>query len=598
MRKKYFMTLFFNKIFAKITIFKTLLNTNFIKLFIFISWYNFYFPKISLLLKKKLYNKRMLHEKIKILRKVEKRTEISDEKTKKSEEKIFQKSEKFEKKSENWKNFHKNNFKKTEKFGEENFAKKSDSFERKNFSKNANSEKNLKWQQFIKISPKNFSKNNENLWKKHDFQNEKNFTTISQNKFSQNNEIKNKKENSEKTFQKQEVQGGKIFSNGVYWNVNDGEKIETNEEIRSLWKVFITCQAWLETLVRKDNEKIGLKNFEIRDRIVRASATEKQIYEALIWNRFANRVYLELASEKVETFDELFSLIEAISWEKYLPAGIAIVTEATAIKSTLSHTPSIQSIAKKAIVKRLTDGTGTHRLYEDRTGDEAHIQIFVIENMAYILLDITGNALHKRGWRTESGEAPIKETLAAAIVALSGWKFRDKFLDPFCGSGTIAIEAALLGRNIAPGIGRHFAIENFRNFNKNLFDEVRREAREKIFPSGNYRIFGSDSDEETLQKAKNNAMRAGVESDIIFEKSDFFETNFSEKTHIVTNPPYNVRLETDDEFYKNFLEKMLADEIFGGFITSYECEKNPNIKHFKDRKLYNGGLAARFYKKN
>lgn len=331
---------------------------------------------------------------------------------------------------------------------------------------------------------------------------------------------------------------------------------------------------------------------------MRASATEKQIYEALIWNRFANRVYLELASEKVETFDELFSFTEAISWEKYLPAGIAIVTEATAIKSTLSHTPSIQSIAKKAIVKQLTDGTGTHRLYEDRTGDEAHIQIFVIENVAYILLDITGNALHKRGWRTESGEAPIKETLAAAIVALSGWKFREKFLDPFCGSGTIAIEAALLARNIAPGIGRHFAIENFRNFNKNLFDEVRREAREKFFPSGNYQIFGSDLDEETLQKAKNNAMRAGVEADIIFEKSDFFDASVTEKTWIVTNPPYNVRLETDDEFYKNFLEKMLAREISGGFITSYECEKNPNIKHFKDRKLYNGGLAARFYKKN
>lgn len=183
---------------------------------------------------------------------------------------------------------------------------------------------------------------------------------------------------------------------------------------------------------------------------MRANATEKQIYEALIWNRFANRAYLELLKKKVETFDELFDAVEKISWKDFLPAGIAIVTEATTIRSTLSHTPSVQSITKKAIVKHLTNGTGAHHLYEDRTGDEAHIQIFLIENTAYILLDITGNAFHKRGYRTESGEAPIKETLAAAIVALSEWKFGEKFLDPFCGSGTIAIEAALLVRNIAP----------------------------------------------------------------------------------------------------------------------------------------------------
>ena len=183
-------------------------------------------------------------------------------------------------------------------------------------------------------------------------------------------------------------------------------------------------------------------------------------------------MYIELASAITNDFDSLFELVKNISWKNFLRAGIAIVTEATAIKSTLSHTPSIQSIAKKAIVSHLTDGTGTHHLYENRDGDEAHIQIFLIENRAHILIDITGNPLHKRGYRTESGDAPIKENLAAAILAISGWRFREKFLDPFCGSGTFAIEAAMLARNIAPGLGRHFAVENFPFFEKEKLKEM------------------------------------------------------------------------------------------------------------------------------
>lgn len=364
--------------------------------------------------------------------------------------------------------------------------------------------------------------------------------------------------------------------------------------------IFITCQAGLESLVKKDNQKIGLKILETRDRIIRAKATEKNIYEALLWNRFSNRIYLELATSKIETFDELFSLVEGISWKNFLPRWIAIVTEATTIKSQLSHIPSIQSITKKAIVKHITEGTGTHHLYENRDGDEAHIQVFLIENVAYILLDITGSALHKRGWRTESGEAPIKETLAAAIIALSNWRFWEIFWDPFCGSGTFAIEAALLARNIAPGIGRHFAIENFPFFNKNMFDIARKEAREKSYPSGKYQIFGSDINPEMIEKSRRNALRAGIENDVIFEIVDFFDKDFTQKTTIVTNPPYGIRLEnfSDEEFYKNFVKILENENISGWFITSYEEVKALlSHKKWKDRKLYNGGLSARFYKK-
>ena len=356
------------------------------------------------------------------------------------------------------------------------------------------------------------------------------------------------------------------------------ETIVSHTPKNGVFPLFITCQAGLEALVKKDNERLGLSDFHVQDRIVRAHATEKQMYEALVWNRFSNRVYLELASATCTTFDELFALTESIHWKSYLPAGIAIVTEATTIKSTLSHTPSVQSITKKAIVTDLTEDTGTHHLYEDRQGDEAHIQVFIIENTAYILLDITGNALHKRGYRLETGDAPIKETLAAAIVALSGWRFREVLLDPFCGSGTIAIEAAMLARNLAPGMGRRFAIENFEIFNRELFREVRTEVRGKSYESGKYTIFASDIDTEMIRIAKDNARRAGVDHDITFVAEDFFAKNIAEKTTIVTNPPYGVRLENEDDtiFYKNFLEKMESEHIDGGFITSYGCANEEN----------------------
>lgn len=280
---------------------------------------------------------------------------------------------------------------------------------------------------------------------------------------------------------------------------------------------FITCQAGLESLVKQEVNKLGLKTVEVADRIVRVTGNEKQMYELLVWSRFSNRIYLELAEKTVTTFDELFSLVKEIPWKQYLQSGIAIVTEGTSIKSTLAHTPSLQSITKKAIVEHLTADTGTHHLYEDRSSDEAHIQVFMRNNTAHILLDITGTALHKRGYRLESGEAPIKENLAAALVALSGWRFRTPLYDPFCGSGTIAIEAALLARNLAPGMGRHFAVEYMPFFQKSLLTTVRNEAKKRSYPSGSYQIIGRDIDSKMIDIARANAERAGVEADICFE---------------------------------------------------------------------------------
>lgn len=393
----------------------------------------------------------------------------------------------------------------------------------------------------------------------------------------------------------------KDFSENINLNQNQEQKIFNKYDFnKENCNFFITCQAWIESLVRKDSEKFWLKNISWQDRIVRGNWDEKIIYSLLVNSRFANRIYLEITNQKTETFDELFEVVKSVNWKNFLSEWIAIVTEATTIKSQLSHTPTIQSITKKAIVENLTFWTGTHHLYENRKWSEAHIQIFIIENIAYILLDITGNALHKRWYRLESWEAPIKETLAASLIALSDWRFKENFYDPFCGSWTFAIEAALLARNIAPWLYRNFAIENFNFFNKNFLEEAKNEAKTKIFPSWKYKIFASDINEKMIKIAKDNATRAWVGDDIIFEVWDFFEKNFEEKTTIVTNPPYWVRLQNEDDenFYKKFLKKFSEKNIFWGFITSYDkIFELTDRKNYKDRKLFNWWLESRFYKK-
>ncbi len=227
----------------------------------------------------------------------------------------------------------------------------------------------------------------------------------------------------------------------------------------------------------------------------------------------------------------------------------------------------------------------------------------MIEDVAHITLDVTGIALHRRGYRSEAGDAPIKENLAAAIIALSGWRFKENFLDPFCGSGTFAIEAALLARNIAPGLNRRFAIEWHPFFEKEIFETAKQELQSKLYPSGAYSIQGSDIDMISLQKAKRNAERAGVSEDIEFIVADFEDTPLiatDQKTTIVTNPPYGERLLPDEveEIYSKLKNIFEQENVSGGLITSAEeWEKIIDKKKWKNRKLYNGGIPARLWLK-
>lgn len=364
-------------------------------------------------------------------------------------------------------------------------------------------------------------------------------------------------------------------------------KHKTTERKDGSLHFLITCQSGLESLVKRDCEKLRLEDIHAQDRLVKCSGTQKNLYELLVWSRFANRVYLSLAEESITDFERLFAVCADIDWGAYLTGRERIIIEASSTRSTLSSVPTIQSIAQKAIY-------GTMNTPNTTSGVEVHILILIIDDIAHILLDVTGEPLHKRGYRIEAGEAPIKENLAAAIVAWSNWKYSTPLIDPFCGSGTIPIEAAMIARNIAPGLMRHFRIESLISHNKELLTEVKTEAKAKSYPSGKYTIIGRDIEPEMIRIAHGNAMRAGVQDDIVFEVGNYTESSITDKT-IVTNPPYGNRLQWVDlgDIYDKL--KREIEWGAGGFITSYDIGKN----QLANKKVLNGAEECRYwYKKN
>ncbi len=380
-------------------------------------------------------------------------------------------------------------------------------------------------------------------------------------------------------------------------------------------QITLTCQSWLESLVRREGEKLGLTDIQGQDRLISGKWTLETLYRLLIGSRFANRVYMEISlaengeSGKITDFDTLHDTLADIVWSDYISGKEGIVIEAASTRSQLSNTPTIQAVGQKAIFSTLNTPNLTN-------GTEVHILILIIDDIAHILLDVTGDPLHKRGYRKEAGEAPIKENLAAALVAFSGWRYKESLLDPFCGSGTIAIEAALMARNIAPGIGRRFRIESLPFHDAGEFMKVKNTAQTKSYPSGEYKIQASDMNAEMIEIARGNALRAGVAWDINFEVGNFLSLRHCEERSnpsswdsgsphsatasfamtgaIVTNPPYGKRLESDDldDIYKKLIHEV--SENGGGFITTYPVDVRFGLAN---RKLLNGSEECRFYYK-
>ncbi len=384
---------------------------------------------------------------------------------------------------------------------------------------------------------------------------------------------------------------------------------------------LLTCQSGLESLVKRECERIGVGDIRALDRLVKCRGTLQNMYELMIWSRFANRVYLSLAEEPITDFDTLHEVLRNIEWGYYLTGKEQIVIEASSTRSTLSSIPTIQSVGQNAIFSTITTPNYTNNT-------EVHILILIIDDIAHILLDVTGDPLHKRGYRRDAWEAPLKENLAAALVAFANWKYRTPLLDPFCGSGTIAIEAAMMARGIAPGLFRLFRIEELPFHDAESLETAKAKAEQKIYPSGEYSISASDIDPAMIHIAEGNARRAGVAGDITFSVGNFLEDskwkiqnskwdtldsqswilNLESNICIVTNPPYGNRLQSEDlaDIYTKLIHEV--SEHGWGFITTYPIVQNPQsakadssfqkgASPLANRKLLNGGEECRFWYK-
>ena len=368
------------------------------------------------------------------------------------------------------------------------------------------------------------------------------------------------------------------------------------------YRLIASATMGLESVVKDECKELGFENVETFNGRVEFDGDEKEIVEANLHLRCADRVFIKMGEFKALTFDNLFENIKRLPWENIISAdGEFPISWVSSVKCKLFSKSDIQKIVKKAIVERLRVAYQTERLPE--TGGAYRVKIQAHNDIFLVMVDTSGEGLHKRGYRNLINEAPLKETMAAALVLLSRWKGGDRpLIDPMCGTGTIAIEAAMIARNVAPGVNRNFASEKWPVIPENLWIDLRDDAFSREDYDKEVRIYASDLDEETVEVAKLNAKRAGVDEEIEFKCMNFLELeNVAEKGCIVTNPPYGDRLLDEDAVER--LYGLMGDIFQMRFpkwsyyiITSYEnFEKTFGKKATKNRKLYNGGLKCHYY---
>ena len=364
-------------------------------------------------------------------------------------------------------------------------------------------------------------------------------------------------------------------------------------------QLVATCLFGLERLLGEEIDALGYKRLDTIDGRVSFEGDLSAIARANINLRFAERVFIKLGEFPCESFDALFEGTRALEWEKYIGSNDAFPVKGHAIKSKLFSVPDCQSIVKKAVVNRLSDKYGVS--WFEESGVKYQIEFFIFKDIATLMIDTSGVALHKRGYRPVSGEAPIRETLAAAIAKLARPRSDVLLWDPFCGSGTIAIEGAMILANIAPGVDRNFAAEKFAILNSRLFEEAREEAMDLERLDEEFEIFGSDIDAEVLKIAKQNADRAGVGEKIKFFEMDARKIKkLDRRATIVCNPPYGERLMEHPEAEQLYRDMGRAFRELDPWqiyvITSSESfERLYGRRADKVRKLYNGMIPCNFY---
>lgn len=367
------------------------------------------------------------------------------------------------------------------------------------------------------------------------------------------------------------------------------------------FELIAPCHFGLEAVLKREIYDLGYEITKVEDGKVTFAGDEEAICRANVFLRTAERVLIKVGEFKAETFEELFEGTKALAWEEYFPQdGRFWVAKATSIKSKLFSPSDIQSIMKKAMVERMKQQY--HQDWFSEEGSPYPLRVTIMKDRVTVGLDTSGDSLHKRGYRLFTSKAPITETLAAALIMLTPWNKGRILVDPFCGSGTFAIEAAMIGMNIAPGMNRSFPASDWNNLIKaKEWENAVEEARDLIEREVKMDIQGYDIDGEIIRAARENAKRAGVETQIHFQQRPVSALSHPKKYgFIITNPPYGERIETKEsirEIYTEFGSQFQKLDSWSAYIITAceDVERYMDKKADKNRKIYNGMMRTYFY---
>ncbi len=368
-----------------------------------------------------------------------------------------------------------------------------------------------------------------------------------------------------------------------------------------MFDIIIKTLFGLEEVLVSELQKIGAKEIQVLNRAVKCKGDQAILYKANLHLRTAIKVLKPIAILKVRNEEELYKQIRTIRWSSYLGLNQTFAIDATSNSDAFTHSKYVALKSKDAIVDQFRDTFGK-RPSIDTLEPDLRINIHIYQDQCTVSLDSSGTTLAKRGYRKEQSAAPISEALAAGMILLSGWDMKTAFLDPMCGSGTIPIEAALIANKVAPGINRTFAFEKWKDFDEQLWEEIRDEAEEMISPN-DVEIYGSDLDFKVIRIAERNAELADCDHVIDFQVGNFLDTNVDNSNmHIVINPPYGERLNSNEDmvpFYKQ-IGTQLKHHCSGSeawIITSdIQDIKFIGLRPSRKIKLFNGPLECRFQK--
>lgn len=365
-----------------------------------------------------------------------------------------------------------------------------------------------------------------------------------------------------------------------------------------MYDLIATSTFGIESITAKELKALGYEDLKIENGKVTFEGDEMDIAICNIHLRTADRVLIKMAEFEAKSFEELFQGTKKVEWGKIIPIDGMMHVVGKSVKSTLHSVPDCQSIVKKAVIKSMSECYGIETFSE--SGPVYKIEVAILKDVVTLTIDTTGPGLHKRGYRELAGIAPLKETLAASMLLISRWNDDFELIDPFCGSGTILIEAAMIAQNIAPGVNRNFVCETWPLMSGDTFNIVR-EGAKKSEKNKDIKLIGYDIDYRVLKVAMDNAKKAGVDKYIQFQKRDFMEFSTSRKYgFIISNPPYGERIGEQEilpKLYKHMgdAKKKLESWDFN-ILTSFELfEKTFGIKSTKNRKLYNGKIKCYYY---